>query len=103
MATNPYDIHAFLTITGSDAITINGTEGWTYMSLQVTSGSTASAVITSNSGATIGGKTQNGASIPPGGGTTVGSGIHSIDGVTITAPSGCTVIIQVVKYQPIIG
>jgi hypothetical protein len=97
-----FDSHGFLTFTNK-AVTISGVEGWKKLSIFVDSASSSGAAITSSNTKTIGGNAQNGITINAGESITIGSGDRDVDGVTITAPSGCTVSLLAVTNQPIIG
>jgi hypothetical protein len=103
MANYIFETYGFVTLTGADAMTINGTEGWKYIAIHVTTGSSASATITSDYIGTLGGKTNGGIDIAAGESLNIGTGENSVSGLTITAPSGCTVEVTGVKFQQIIG
>jgi hypothetical protein len=98
-----FETYGFVTLTGADAMTISGTEGWKYIAIHVTTGSSASAVVTSDYIGNLGGKANGSIDIAAGESLNIGTGENSVSGVTITAPSGCTVEITGVKFQAVIG
>jgi hypothetical protein len=98
-----FETYGFVTLTGSDAMTISGSEGWKYISIKVTSGSSTSATVTSDYVGNLGGKINGSINLAAGESLNIGTGENSVSGVTITAPSGCTVEVTGVKFQQVIG
>lgn len=92
----------FLTLTAGNSITISGAQGIKALSIYVTSDSTGNCTLT-GSLATIGGQsTAAGITIVPGDPAfNIGSGVENmdIDGITISAATGCTVKISALTHQ----
>lgn len=91
----------FLTLSPGQSITINGREGLKALSIYVTSDSTGNCTLT-GSLATIGGlSTSSGITIVPGDPAfNIGSGVENmdIDGVTVSAGTGCTVKVSALTH-----
>jgi hypothetical protein len=99
---NTANEYGFLTLT-NDSITISSREGWKSLAIYCDDASTSSGTVTSSSSKTVGGAAQNGISIPAGKSSSIGDGVNDIGGVTIAAPSGCTLYIQSLTNSPYIG
>lgn len=98
---NYFEIYSQVTLVGPDSMTFSGVEGWRYIAIEVDSASASGATISSSYDSTIGGKTNGTIVRGPGKVYNIGTGDNSIDGVTITAPSGCTVYVGAVKFKPV--
>jgi hypothetical protein len=91
----------FLTLSPGNSITIHGYQGIKALSIYVTSDSTGNCTLT-GSIASIGGISASGIVIAPGDPAfNVGSGVENmdIDGITISAASGCTVKVSALQHQ----
>lgn len=97
-----FEKYGLLTSTGSDAITIDGSEGWRYISISVKSDSTQPATITSTYTGNIGGRVNGSIDVAIGESLNIGTGQNSVGGLIITVPTGCVVKIVGVKFEYVI-
>jgi hypothetical protein len=97
MPLEPYfDKTINITLSG-DAITIQGEEGYSQISMHIVSGTIA---VTGDTGITIGGKLGQTVNYAVGMDCTFGTGISSVDNLTIDAAAGVAVIIGVKTRNP---
>jgi hypothetical protein len=94
---NFFEQYGFITIPAGGSLTINGTEGWKYVAILVDDASSAAAVVTSDYSGTIGGQPNGNISVAAGKALNIGTGLNAVSGVTITAPTGCTISVTCVK------
>jgi len=92
-----FDKHGLLLLTGK-SINIQGQEGYAMLSVQVVSGTVS---VTGAAGLTIGGEACGAVSLSSGNVFTFGTGVSSIDDLTIDATSGSAIVVGVKVANPI--